>query len=78
MAEGNRLTMWDLELPNAPRHVPIGTTLKDARDQLEKEMVQSALRKHRGKIAPASLELGVSRPTLYDLMGKFSIARKEA
>jgi len=78
MAEGNRLTMWDLELPNAPRPVSSGTTLRDAREHLEREMVQSALRKHRGKIAHASAELGVSRPTFYDLMGKFSIARKEA
>ena len=78
MAEGNRLTIRDLELPAAPRPVPGGTTLKDAREHLEKEMIQNALRKHRGKIAPLGVELGVSRPTFYDLMDKLGIARKEA
>jgi two-component system NtrC family response regulator len=38
-------------------------------------MVQSALRRHRGTIASAALELGISRPTLYELMEKLGIAR---
>ena len=38
-------------------------------------MVQEALRRHRGKITSAALELGVSRPTLYELMEKLGIGR---
>jgi two-component system NtrC family response regulator len=34
------------------------------------------LRKHAGKIAPAASELGVSRPTLYDLIEKLGIAKE--
>jgi two-component system NtrC family response regulator len=52
------------------------TSLKDARENLERDMIQNALRKHAGKIAPAASELGVSRPTLYDLMDKLGIAKE--
>jgi hypothetical protein len=31
---------------------------------------------HSRKIAPAAVELGVSRPTLYDLMDKLGIAKE--
>ena len=75
MAEGKGLTLRDLELPAATPGSG-GTTLKDARERLEKEMIQNALRKHGGKIAPAAVELGVGRPTLYDMMNKLDIARE--
>jgi two-component system NtrC family response regulator len=39
-------------------------------------MVQQALRKHSGKITAAAAELGVSRPTLYELMEKLGIVRE--
>jgi two-component system NtrC family response regulator len=75
MAEGKRLTVRDLELPAATPGSS-GTTLKEAREQLEKQMIQNALLKHGGKIAPAALELGIGRPSLYDLMDKLGIARQ--
>ncbi len=37
---------------------------------MERELVQDALRRHGGKITSAALELGISRPTLYELMEK--------
>lgn len=74
MCEGKRLTVKDLELTPAPQGS--ATSLKDARETLERDLIQGALRKHGGKIAPAAAELGVSRPTLYDLMDKLGIARE--
>jgi two-component system NtrC family response regulator len=75
MAEGKRLTIRDLELPaSTPRSS--ATTLKDAREQLERDMIQTTLRKHGGRIAQAAVELGVSRPTLYDLMDKLGVPRE--
>lgn len=74
MADGKRLTAKDLELASAAKV----TTLKDARESVERELIQQALRKHLGKIAPAAAELGVSRPTLYELMDKLQIARDKA
>jgi two-component system NtrC family response regulator len=40
-------------------------------------MINNALRKHNGKIAPTAAELGVSRPTLYELMEKLGIQRPD-
>jgi two-component system NtrC family response regulator len=75
MAEGKRLTAQDLELAAATQNANV-TTLKDARENVEREMVQQALRKHSGKITAAAVELGVSRPTLYELMEKLGIVRE--
>ena len=41
-------------------------------------MVQQALGKHSGKIGPAATELGISRPTFYELMEKLGIREKSA
>ncbi len=40
------------------------------------KMVQDARRRHRGKITSAALELGISRPTLYELMEKLKIGKE--
>lgn len=74
MADGKRVTAKDLELADALSAMP-AQSLKEARESLEREMVQDALRRHRGKITAAAAELGISRPTLYELMGKLEIER---
>lgn len=45
-------------------------TLKEARDKVERELIASVLREQEGNIVKSSELLGVSRPTLYDLMKK--------
>jgi two-component system NtrC family response regulator len=72
MADSKRVTANDLELTELVREQP--QTLKEARENVEREIVQDALRRHRGKITSAALELGISRPTLYELMEKLRIA----
>jgi two-component system NtrC family response regulator len=74
MADGKRVTARDLELTDVRSDLP-PHTLKEARESVEREMIQDALRRHRGKITSAALELGVSRPTLYELMEKLGIPR---
>jgi len=74
MADGKRVTASDLELTDALSALP-PRTLKEARENVERELVQNALRRHGGKITSAALELGISRPTLYELMAKLGIAR---
>jgi two-component system NtrC family response regulator len=74
MADGKRVTASDLELTDVA-NAPPPQTLKEAREDVEREIVQEALRRHRGKITSAALELGVSRPTLYELMEKLGIAK---
>jgi two-component system NtrC family response regulator len=74
MAEGKRLTIQDLELtPVASGNLG---TLKEAREAVEREIVERVLRKHSGKITIAAAELGISRPTFYELMEKLGIARE--
>jgi two-component system NtrC family response regulator len=74
MAEGKHLTVDDLGLSgHADGSI---STLKNAREAVEREMVQRALRKHSGKIAAAATDLGISRPTLYELMEKLGIAKE--
>jgi two-component system, NtrC family, response regulator len=74
MADGKRVTARDLELAYALSSLP-PQTLKEAREGVEREMVRDALRRNRGSITPAALELGISRPTLYELMEKLGLAR---
>jgi two-component system NtrC family response regulator len=75
MAEGRRVTANDLELTDQLSVLP-PQTLKEAREHVERELIQDALRRHGGKITAAALELGISRPTLYELMEKLGIARE--
>ena len=75
MTDGKRLTADDLELADLSQTAP--ATLKEAREAVEKEVVQNALKRHQGKITSAAQELGVSRPTLYELMEKLGIERAE-
>jgi two-component system NtrC family response regulator len=73
MANGKRVTVSDLELEGlAP--LPL-STLREAREEVEKELVEQALRRHGGKITAAATELGISRPTLYELMEKLGVIR---
>jgi two-component system NtrC family response regulator len=76
MADGKRVSAADLELDSASVGQP-NLNLKEAREAAERDVIQKALRKHSGKIAPAATDLGVSRPTLYELMEKLGIDRPD-
>jgi len=72
MAEGSRITPGDLELEDSIGRLE-GRSLKEAREELERELVQRALARHKGNISQAAQQLGISRPTLYELMEKLGI-----
>ncbi len=76
MAEGKRITAADLELASTGTGAQ-PASLKEARESAEREMILKALRKHSGKIAPAAAELGISRPTFYELMDKLGLRKEE-
>ena len=78
MAEGKRITAHDLELNGNGIKTSGIITMKDAREAVERQMVQQALRKYSGKITPAAAELGLSRPTFYELMDKLGITKEAA
>ena len=76
MAEGDRLSCDDLGLPQ-----PNGSTkaehsdldLRTVREAAERQAIVAALARTNSNIVKASEMLGISRPTLYDLMRKLSI-----
>ena len=76
MAEGRSITAADLELAvSGP--LPSIRCLKEAREELERDLILQALQRHGEKVAPAAADLGISRPTLYDLMEKLGIPPSE-
>jgi len=74
MCDGKTISPEDMELSGTSGPV-LSQTLKEARENLERELVQLSLRKHKGKITAAASELSVSRPTFYELMDKLGIER---
>ncbi|MDO4637465.1 MAG: sigma 54-interacting transcriptional regulator [Lautropia sp.] len=58
----------DLGLPANETLPPV--TIKHARDEAERDAIIRALKDANDNIAKAALTLGVSRPTLYDLLAK--------
>ncbi len=77
LASGTRLGVDDLGISEqAPDSHAMGfeaTTLREARTIVEKRMVESALVRHGGNIQRTANALGISRPTLYDLIRKHEI-----
>lgn len=75
MCEGKRLFASDLELADVRSGE--GPTLREARERVEREMVTQALHHNGGKISGAAAELGISRPTLYELIEKLGLQKPE-
>jgi two-component system NtrC family response regulator len=76
MGEGKRLTAADLELTDANSGTAL-TTLREARETVERKMIRNALQRNSGNVSAAASDLGVSRPTLYELLEKLGIQRTE-
>ena len=83
MADGNRIGCADLDLPSVPAaaegagdsKLAVGADLdiRAAREAAERATVVMALARTNGNLAKSAELLGVSRPTLYDLMRRLSI-----
>ncbi len=74
MADGTKITSQDLELASRYERSE-GGSLREARETLEKEFIERALRKHKGNMTKAAEDLGISRPTLYEMMEKLKIEK---
>ncbi len=76
MADGKQLTSDDLELSRLPddeTNIANSFDLRATREAAERKVITKALNHTNGKVSPAAELLGVSRPTLYDLMQKLQI-----
>jgi len=77
LAQGPFIAPEDLELeaPASEAEAP-GATLKAAREEMEREVISRALAENRGNISKTAKELGISRPTLYELIAKYGLGNK--
>lgn len=77
MAETERLSCADLGLPAPEAGDVMGAVsdldLRTVREAAERQAIVAALARSNGNIVKASEILGVSRPTLYDLMRRLTI-----
>lgn len=74
LSDGPTIRPEELEL-EAPNSESGGTTptLKEAKEALEREILGNALRDNNGNISKTAKALGISRPTLYDLMARYGL-----
>jgi two-component system, NtrC family, response regulator len=76
MAEGRYVTPENLELQITGS--PDAATLKASRDHREKELVRLAMEKAEGNVTRAASYLGVSRPTLYQLLARYGFKKAKS
>lgn len=72
MAEGKHVTSKDLELDGITADNG-DFSLRHIREQAERQAIVRALSHANGKITEASELLGISRPTMYDFIRKYSL-----
>lgn len=71
MAEGKFITLEDLEFDRDEDELPLN--LKAAREQADRKAIKSAIARTEGNISSAAKLLGISRPTLYDLLKQYEL-----
>ena len=73
MAEGKQITAADLGIA-AGDVEPESLNLREVRQRAESKAIRIALMKNYGNISRAAEQLGVTRPTLYDLLNKYGLS----
>ncbi|PTD96929.1 PEP-CTERM-box response regulator transcription factor [Pseudothauera lacus] len=75
MADGNRITADDLGLEAGEADLSY-LNLRQVRDEAERQAVVRVLARTNNNIARAAEILGISRPSLYDLMNRFGLKKE--
>lgn len=70
MCESKQITLQDIALP---QHEDLSINLRQIRQEAERSAIIRAINMSDGNISAAAKLLGVTRPTLYDLVKKYSI-----
>jgi len=73
MADGKMVTASDLGIA-ADEGAQESFNLREVRQHAESKAIRVALTKHYGNISKAAEMLGITRPTLYDLMSKYGLS----
>ena len=74
MAEGKMINAEDLDLEDASEEEPEALNLKSAREQADRKIIRHALARSEGNISSTARMLGISRPTLYDLLKQYDLS----
>ena len=75
MAEGRYITPGNLELSEPASLEEQGSNLRASRESREKELVRLAMEKADGNVSRAAADLGISRPTLYQLLTRYGLKK---
>jgi two-component system NtrC family response regulator len=74
MADGRSITVTDLDLPSTvPAEVPAAINLRAAREVADRRAIRHAMSRTDNNISSAAKLLGISRPTLYDLLKQYRL-----
>ena len=73
MADGKLVSAEDLDLAPPQADVREALNLKGAREQVDRKVIRRALARTEGNISGSAKLLGVSRPTLYDLLKQYDL-----
>ncbi|PSV35411.1 sigma-54-dependent Fis family transcriptional regulator [Photobacterium sp. GB-27] len=70
LTDGNEVGVEHFDLP---KKINMKQSLRNIKDEAEKDVLVAVLETHRGQVASAAKDLGVSRATMYRLLNKHNI-----
>ena len=73
MADEKLVCAIDLDLAELDEQVANALNLKTAREQADRKVIRHALARSEGNISSTAKMLGISRPTLYDLLKQYDL-----
>jgi two-component system NtrC family response regulator len=73
MADGKLVSAEDLDLGNENDEEVRALNLRSAREQADRKVIRHALARNEGNISGTAKMLGISRPTLYDLIKQYDL-----
>ena len=73
MADGKTVTATDLDLPSRAGAEPELINLRAAREIADRKAIRHAMSRTENNISGAAKLLGISRPTLYDLLKQYRL-----
>ena len=73
MADGKLVGADDLDMDADEDDGELALNLKQAREEADRRMIRKALARTQGNISNSAKMLGISRPTLYDLLKQYDL-----
>ena len=73
MADGKLVGADDLDMDTDEDGGELALNLKQAREEADRRMIRKALARTQGNISNSAKILGISRPTLYDLLKQYDL-----